>query len=418
MLTLALEWDRGQDGRDVVAPAAWPSRACLLVASGRCLLALGDCGCRDLVAQTSIKYDMVSWSDHNTFARFLETKVTAVTTLKTPKEEHDMTTFAENPNLDDYWHVVGETDDLVDGPLAVRLLGVDYVVWQANGNSLAAAPDRCPHRESPLSIGTVANGVLTCPYHGWDFGEGGKCVRIPSNAEEGRIPPAAHLQTVLADARYGLIWLCPGTPSSPIPEIPHETEAAFRRINTGVEVWTTSATRMADNFLDISHFPWVHTGTFGRAQDVLVPKLELQELDNDWFGYAYEVDAGNPDEAQLASASDDDTIHRWMTTGFQLPFVVRSTIRYGSGLEHILLLVSTPIDAETSYFTFVVWRNDDFSTDAQEAIEFDRAIGAEDKRMLEQVPGVLNLSQTGLANVQSDKASVEWRRRLVEMLDR
>ena len=100
-----------------------------------------------------------------------------------------------------------------------------------------------------------------------------------------------------------------------------------------------------------------------------------------------------------------------MTTGFSLPLLVRSTIRYEDGLEHILLLCSTPADEHSTYFTFVVWRNDDFSVDQEEIISFDRAIGAEDKLMLEQVPGSLPLGQTDLASVQSDKPSVEWRRR-------
>jgi hypothetical protein len=73
---------------------------------------------------------------------------------------------------------------------------------------------------------------------------------------------------------------------------------------------------------------------------------------------------------------------------------VRSTIRYEDGLEHILLLCSAPIDDERSYFTFVVWRNDDFSVDPQEVIAFDRAIGEEDRIMLEQVVGTLPLGRT------------------------
>lgn len=324
--------------------------------------------------------------------------------------------FAHNPELDKHWHAVAQSVDLDNGPRAVRLLGHDYVLWRTPDGTAAAAPDRCPHRQSPLSIGTVSDGVLTCPYHGWDFGDGGLCVKIPSNEDAGRVPPSAHLRLIHAAERYGLIWLCPGEPAGQIPVITHDDDPSFRRINTGVEVWRTSVTRMADNFLDIAHFPWVHTGTFGRGQDTQVAKLELEEQDNGWFGYAYEVTAANPEAARVTSSSDADTVHRWMTTGFHLPFTVRSTIRYASGLEHILLLISTPIDDETSYFSFVVWRNDDFSVDPQEAVSFDRAIGAEDKHMLERVPGVLPLTRTGLASVQSDKASVEWRRRLIELL--
>ena len=105
-----------------------------------------------------------------------------------------------------------------------------------------------------------------------------------------------------------------------------------------------------------------------------------------------------------------------MTTGFNLPFTVRSTIRYETGLDHLILLCSTPIDDVTSYFTFVVWRNDDFTVPAEEVIAFDRAIGAEDKTMLERVPGVLPLDQTATVSVQADKPSVEWRRQLATIL--
>jgi hypothetical protein len=105
-----------------------------------------------------------------------------------------------------------------------------------------------------------------------------------------------------------------------------------------------------------------------------------------------------------------------MTTGFHLPFTVRSTIHYETGLDHLILLCSTPVDDVTSLFTFVIWRNDDHSVPAEEVIAFDRAIGAEDKRMLEQVPGVLPLDQHRTVSVQSDRPSVEWRRRLAALL--
>jgi hypothetical protein len=95
---------------------------------------------------------------------------------------------------------------------------------------------------------------------------------------------------------------------------------------------------------------------------------------------------------------------------------VRSTIEYEHGLQHVLLLLTTPVDDVTSYFTFVVWRNDDFKVSADEIIRFDLGIGAEDKVMLEKVKGVLSLDQTSLVSVQADKASVEWRRQLAELM--
>jgi hypothetical protein len=106
-----------------------------------------------------------------------------------------------------------------------------------------------------------------------------------------------------------------------------------------------------------------------------------------------------------------------MSTGFALPFAVRSTIEYDSGLRHVLLLLSTPQDDDHSYFTFVVWRNDDFAVSGEEVTRLDRLIGAEDKQMLERLRGPLPLDSTGLVSVQADKASVEWRRRLRLLLD-
>lgn len=315
-----------------------------------------------------------------------------------------------------YWYPVARSADLQPGPMQVRLLGRDVALWRGEGGAVTAAPDRCPHREAPLSGGRVEQSCLVCPYHGWTFEAGGRCVRVPSSGEGVPVPPRAHLTTYGCQERYGLVWVCLGEPAADLPCIPQESDPSFRRINTPVDVWRTSATRMTDNFLDITHFPFVHTGTFGIAQETVVPKVELGELDSGWFGYAYEVNARNTTGGSLSSGQDTDVVHRRMTSGFDLPFHVRSEIHYDTGLSHILLLLSTPIDDVTSYFTFVVWRNDDFSVPTDEVIRFDLAIGAEDKVMLERLPGVLPLDQTTLVSVQADKCSVEWRRRLAGLL--
>jgi phenylpropionate dioxygenase-like ring-hydroxylating dioxygenase large terminal subunit len=327
-----------------------------------------------------------------------------------------MTSFVHSTELRTAWFPIAGSNDVQDQPCAIRLLGEDLVVWRVADGNLAAAPDRCPHREAPLSIGTLDNGVLTCAYHGWKFDDGGRCVLVPSSGPDAAIPPTAHLPCLQVQERYGLIWVCLGEPASDIPRIAQDEDPAFRRLNTEVEPWAASTPRLVDNFMDFSHFPWVHTGTFGAGQDPRVPKLDLEQLDDDFFGYVYEVDAANPDEAIAVTGSDADVVHRVMSTGFVLPFIVRSTIRYDDGLEHILLLCSTPVDDLNSLFTFVVWRNDDHRIDPTDILAFDRAIGAEDKAMLERVPGTLPLGRTDLVNVQSDKPSVEWRRRFAAMI--
>ncbi|MEM7274058.1 MAG: aromatic ring-hydroxylating dioxygenase subunit alpha [Actinomycetota bacterium] len=327
-----------------------------------------------------------------------------------------MTAFVHRHALRRCWFPVCESPDVADSPVAVRLLGHDLVLWRT-ASGIGVAPDRCPHREAPLSIGSIEDGTLTCAYHGWGFGPDGRCVSVPSSGPGAATPPTANLRCGRVEERYGLVWVCLDEPATTIPEIAQDADPAFWRANTGVETWSVSTPRMVDNFLDISHFPWVHLGTFGGAQDPVVAHLELGELAGGFVGYRYEVDAANPGAAAATSGSDAAVVRRTMSTGFHLPFSVRSTIAYEGGLEHILLLLSTPVDDVESLFTFVVWRNDERPADQEDIIAFDRAIGAEDKAMLEQIPGTLPLQRTGVVNVQSDKPSVEWRRRFTELLD-
>lgn len=326
-----------------------------------------------------------------------------------------MTRLCDRPALRRSWHPVARVAD-VSGPLAVTLLGEELVLWRDAAGAVVAAPDRCTHREAPLSAGSVDRGCLTCPYHGWVFGEEGRCVKVPSSAEGVPVPPKAHLRTLPVQERYGLVWVALEQPDRDIADMPWDRDPSFRRINTPVDVWRTSVTRMTDNFCDMTHFPFVHTGTFGKGQDPYVPKFDLESLPDGFHGFTFEVMAYNESAGTTASGQTSERVHRVMTTGFSLPFTVRSTIKYDTGLEHILLLLGTPIDDVTSYFTFVVWRNDDFSTPADEAVKMDMAIGAEDKLMLERFKGVLPLDQTSLASVQADKCSVEWRRQFSEMI--
>ena len=327
-----------------------------------------------------------------------------------------MAAFADAPPLLDRWYVVATTDEIAGDPRAVTVLGRGFVLWRDGDDVVRAAVDRCPHREAPLSCGSLTGGELRCAYHGWRFAGDGRCTAIPSADPDTPVPARAHLDTIGATERYGLVWLCPGEPADTIPRITHDDDPAFRRLTTEVEVWDVSAPRMTDNFMDISHFPWVHTATFGAGQPQRVPPLSSGPLEDGWYGYAYEVDADNPAEAAAASGSDEPVVHRWMSTAFSLPFNVRSTIRYTDGLEHVLLLATTPVDDLRSLFTFVVWRNDDPAVDPAPILAFDRAIGAEDRAMLERIPGLLPLEPGMLVDASADRPSVAWRRAFAELL--
>ena len=328
-----------------------------------------------------------------------------------------MAKFHDNPRLRNFWYAVATDVEVTNGVVGRRLLGEDLVLYKDSSGEVVVAPDRCPHREAPLTAGQMDEGKLVCCYHGWSFGAAGKCVSIPSADSDFPIPKGAHLPCYRSQVRYGLVWVCLGEPLAEIADIAQDSNSSFRRINNPVDTWTVSATRMTDNFLDIAHFPWVHTGTFGNAQRTLVPKINLKDLPGGFHGYEYDVVADNPPSAAISSGESEKEVNRTMSTGFHLPFAVRSTIKRENGPEHILLLLTTPIDDVTSYFTFVVWRNDDFSISSEDTVLFDRMIGAEDKTMLEKIPGVLPLEHGALANTQSDKPSTAWRMTFSDLLD-
>jgi hypothetical protein len=234
---------------------------------------------------------------------------------------------------------------------------------------------------------------------------------VPSSGAGAAIPSAAALRLVPTRERYGLVWLCPGSPSGEPPEIAQDLDPSYRRERSGVETWLVSATRMVDNFCDVAHFPYVHAGTIGPETDPVVPSVHVEALDGGFTGYTYTVDV-------LDEHGND--VRQHMSTAFHLPFVVRSTTRYGSGPrvghDRVLLLCTTPVDDVTSLFAFVSWRNHDHDRSVEEFLAFDRAIGAEDRTMLERIGGVLPLDASATVSVRADRLSVEWRRRFAAML--
>ena len=229
--------------------------------------------------------------------------------------------FVDKKALKNFWYVVALSVDIDSNPISVKLLNEDFVIWRDINGSLVAAEERCPHRQAPLSQGHLESGCLVCPYHGWTFGESGKCVNIPSSADGVPIPSKAHLNTVQVLEKYGLVWLCLGEPLNPLFELKEESDPSFRRINTEVQKWEVAATRMVDNFLDITHFPYVHAGTFGAGQETKVPNISLEYLDDDFFGYRYDILAANPEEAKSTSGSNEESVERSMTSGFNLSLI-------------------------------------------------------------------------------------------------
>ncbi len=189
------------------------------------------------------------------------------------------------------WYVVALASRLKQGqPLRVSLHGRALVLWRDANGVAVAAPDRCPHKGASLARGCVSAGQLRCGYHGWTFDSEARCVQIPANREGMAIPRRAHLQRYPCLEAHGFLWLWwhDGTapqpeavpPLPPISHIPAADDGAWRTME-GETVWSAHWIRILEGFIDLTHVPFVHKGTFGgAAADQLYPSAEEATADS------------------------------------------------------------------------------------------------------------------------------------------
>lgn len=67
------------------------------------------------------------------------------------------------------WHKVLNPDELPEGRVqSVTCAHKTLCLTHWNG-SYGALDNRCPHQGGPLGEGSIENGLLRCPWHGWDY---------------------------------------------------------------------------------------------------------------------------------------------------------------------------------------------------------------------------------------------------------
>ena len=50
----------------------------------------------------------------------------------------------------------------------VSVQGREFAVWNVDGQYFCI-DDQCPHRGGPLGAGSMTDGTVYCPLHGWGF---------------------------------------------------------------------------------------------------------------------------------------------------------------------------------------------------------------------------------------------------------
>lgn len=67
------------------------------------------------------------------------------------------------------WYKALTKDELPEGRVKTVTLGTQSLCMTHHEGAYAALCNACPHQGGPLGEGTIENGVLRCPWHGWDF---------------------------------------------------------------------------------------------------------------------------------------------------------------------------------------------------------------------------------------------------------
>lgn len=151
------------------------------------------------------------------------------------------------------WFPLFNSKELRSKPLAKTLLGFKLVFVRID-NEVICFEDRCPHRNVPLSKGSIVNNQLRCNYHGWSFNSVGELKNIPGckNCNKN-----IKLQAIATKEIDSLVW------------VRLEGDKEFNNYFSSSEAYSSTTSfkhlkadfvHSIENFLDPTHTPFIHKG--------------------------------------------------------------------------------------------------------------------------------------------------------------
>jgi len=219
-----------------------------------------------------------------------------------------------------------------------------------------------------------------------------------------RIDTRTHVRSA---ERYGFVWACLGEPERDIIDIPEAAEDDRHLVTGGSIAVKVSGLRAVENFLDMGHFPFVHTGLLGEEPhtEVAPYKVEITEADEI---LATECKFYQP----LASPTANE--------GFIVDYIYKVIRPYTVALYKsnpvqkdrldVIVLFVQPVDEENCVaHPFLCYLKDNI--DAATVRWFMQLIFAQDKPILEnQMPKRLPLDPAAETPIRADASSVYYRR--------
>ena len=266
----------------------------------------------------------------------------------------------------DGWYVVGRTEDLGRRPSRTRLLGRDVQLAGPPGSAVVTALD----------------------------GDGGA----------GRALPVVEA--------YGHVWTSLGTPARPLFPIAEFAEPDRQLATCGAVRVRASGLRLVENFLDMAHFPFVHTDVLGVEDQPEVVRYDCEirrEVDEVW---ATNCRFWQPQAAAHASGGQVSDYTYRVATPFNV--MLYKTCPSDPARFDVIALFIQPVEEDVSLAYACVLVVDDVST-RTEIIRFQQMIFLQDRIILEnQRPRLLPLSARAETPTRADLSSIAYRRWLKE----
>ncbi|MGH9116659.1 MAG: Rieske 2Fe-2S domain-containing protein [Acidimicrobiales bacterium] len=255
-----------------------------------------------------------------------------------------------------HWYVACLSTELDTTPIGRIVLGLRLALFRGRDGRAVAVLDRCPHRNMPLSLGTVRAGELECRYHGWRFDDDGLCVAVPGLTDDGVDKPARRVETFPILERDGFVWVVP-THDPPVGDaplaLPNVDDAGYSTVRRSLTVDATLHAAL-ENTLDVPHTAYLHRGLFRGGRDPVPIEVTVRHADD----RVEAVFVGEPRPegaaARLLAPEGGEVEH---VDRFILPSIAQ--VEYRLGDNHLVITTAyTPIgDFETALHAAVTFRS-------------------------------------------------------------
>ncbi len=215
-------------------------------------------------------------------------------------------------------------------------------------------------------------------------------------------------KTLLVQTAFDHWWVTLADNPLPLFDIPEATETGRRFVPCGVVRVACSPLRAVENFLDIAHFPFVHTDVLGAEPHTEVYKYNVKIDESKDEVIASNIRFYQPQAAKSAEGGiETEYIYR---VPAPMVAVLYKTCPLKADAMDVIALFVQPIDEETCDVWPWMALYDDTSTMA-DLIQFQQLIFLQDRSILEnQMPKKLPIDPGIEIPTRADQTSVSYRR--------